>query len=114
MTVSERQGACAECGRAFVRKGGGRGRPARYCGQVCRRAAEYELGRTQGLLRRSQQRHQDACLEVATASHYSKIDAEKTRDFWAAEVERLRLELRRLLASDIDSPGSSPTYPNTA
>ena len=98
MTVSE-QGLCPECGQRFTR-GVGRGRPARYCGPVCRRAAEFALTRTHGLLRRAQQRWQDACLDVAMQGKYSGNSAVRHRDFWAGEVERLKGELRLLLTSN--------------
>lgn len=109
MTASD-QGICATCGRSFVRKGG-RGRPQRYCGTVCRRAAEYELARVQGLVRRAQQRCQDAALAVAVSNHYRRADDEKTLHFWTEEVDRQRAELRRLLEA---SESSAPEFPQSA
>lgn len=113
MTVSE-FAICAQCGREFTRRGG-RGRPARYCGSVCRRASEYQLNRVQGLLRRAEQRSQDAGLAVAVAvdSRYgrgSAAEAVRTQVFWAGEVERLKVELRRLL----EASEAAPSYPKSA
>lgn len=107
------QASCAGCGREFTRRSG-RGRPARYCGSVCRRAAEYALNRCQGLLRRAQQRWQDASLEVAMAVRFGAVEAERKREFWAGEVVRLEGELCRLLATDLDASTAAPEYPKTA
>lgn len=89
---------CAECGIGIVQQS--RGRPSRYCGAGCRRSAEYNVRRVQGLIRRSQQKVQDAGLRLAlhADNQFRRPEAQKTLAFWQAEVTRLEIELRELLA----------------
>ncbi|WP_232667890.1 hypothetical protein [Pseudonocardia sp. TRM90224] len=76
---------------------------------MCRRAAEYELNRAQGLLRRAEQKLQDARLKTVTEQRHFRVDADKVVEFWEAEVDRLRVELRRLLeASEASSEFLKP------
>jgi hypothetical protein len=86
---------CAGCGERLEQAG--TGRPRKYCGEVCRRAAEYDLRRTQALLKRAEQRAQDAALQVHLADQWQRTAAEKRLSFWECEVERLRGVLRELL-----------------
>jgi hypothetical protein len=68
---------------------------------VCRRNAEYRLRRVQSLLRRAETRVQDMGAAVVRAEQrWGRAEAEKLLAYWTAEVERLRDELRRLLAAE--------------
>jgi hypothetical protein len=91
---------CRECGTLV--DPAATGRPAVYCSPVCRRAAEYDLRRSQVLLTRAQRCEQDAGLRLMTASSYRLDDEQKALDYWRAEVKRLRDKLRAMLAGVID------------
>jgi recombinational DNA repair protein (RecF pathway) len=88
--------ACAGCGEPLEQPAVGRRR--KYCGEVCRRAAEYDLRRTQALLKRAEQRAQDSALQVHMAEKWQLSGVEKALAFWEGEVVRLRGVLRELLA----------------
>lgn len=82
------------------------GRPRVYCGQVCRRAAEYELRRLQSLLtvaEKAEQRHR-----LAAASTTYAASERKAAKAWAGEAVRLRTRLRELLAGVGASTGEGP------
>lgn len=89
------QSGCPQCGTkvAAVRIG----RPRVYCGDVCKRMAEYELRRAQARLQRAETKEQDARLKVAT-DHWQRGNFEKAATFWAAETEHLKGQLRELLS----------------
>jgi hypothetical protein len=94
----EKPTGCAMCGKALVQPP--TGRPRRYCGPVCRRAAEYELRRVQSLLLAAEKASQRA-----RAAHddntWDKASTRRAVKFWAGEVRRLQTRLFQLLA---DSP----------
>ena len=88
---------CAICGADLAQPDVGR--PRRYCGAGCRRLAERRIRIAEQLLTRARKAEQDARLRV-------EIDdwdvLRKRLAFWAAEVARLDLELRDLLAGDAE------------
>jgi hypothetical protein len=88
--------ACAGCGERLEQPA--TGRPRKYCGDVCRRAAEYDLRRAQALLKRAEQRAQDAALQVHMADHWQRTSVKNRLAFWQGEIARLRAELQQLLA----------------
>lgn len=99
---------CLECGGEMP-VAAPTGRPAVYCGAVCRRSAEYAIRRSQVILTRAMRAQQDA-----RRAHVLKLGwNEKERDaevaFWDAEVGRLRLEMRQLLDGTCDEAGSPGT-----
>ena len=96
MMAAEKPAACLICGGVLVQSAVGR--PRRYCGPVCRRAAEYAIRRAQALLLRAARGAQSAALLVLTCESWQRREAETRRGFWEAEVERLEGELRELLA----------------
>lgn len=92
---------CPGCGERLEQAG--KGRPRKYCGEVCRRAAEYDLRRTQALLKRSEARAQDAALQLHMADQWQRTSMEKRLSFWEGEVDRLRDVLRELFTSSAAS-----------
>ena len=82
-----RGGQCLVCGVSIARREGA-GRPAQYCGDEHRRAAEYRLRRVQSLLARAEKKAQDAGLAVLQASPYRRAWAEQARVYWNDEVTR--------------------------
>jgi hypothetical protein len=95
-----RASRCRECGTLI--EPAAAGRPAVYCSAVCRRAAEYDLRRSQVLLARAQRAEQDAGLKVAIAGAWQREECASVLKFWRAEVKRLREKLRAMLAGVID------------
>jgi hypothetical protein len=87
---------CRTCGEPLV--AASTGRPPAYCSVPCRKAAEYALRRSQGLLKRAEMRAQDAALAVHLAGEWQRGSVKKRLEFWQAEVERLQVALRELLA----------------
>jgi hypothetical protein len=102
---------CPECGSPLP-TAKTTGRPATYCTPVCRRAAEFALRRAQVLLTRAQRGEQDAALAVATGSNYQAADNASRLAFWRLEVQRLKEEIRALLAGagdENETQGAAPT-----
>jgi hypothetical protein len=102
---------CPECGSPMP-AAKSTGRPPTYCTSVCRRAAEFALRRAQVLLTRAQRAEQDASLAVATGSNYQAADDAARLAFWRSEVQRLRDEIRALLAGagdEDETPAAAPT-----
>jgi hypothetical protein len=93
------QRKCPKCGGP-VPHSSGPGRPSVYCGVPCRRVAEHELRRLQSLLRRSQQKAQDAAFDLAMVSSYGEARAQKVLTFWESEIVRLEGVLRGILAAN--------------
>lgn len=93
---NERRTTCATCGERLEQPD--TGRPPKYCGEVCRRAAEYDLRRAQALLRRAEQRAQDARLALHLCSQWERKPLEKRLGFWDDEIDRLHITLRKFLA----------------
>ena len=90
----EKPTACVTCGAPLEQPP--TGRPRTYCGQACRRAAEYELRRAQSLLtiaEKAEQRHR-----LAAASTSYAVREARAATAWESEVTRLRGRLRELLA----------------
>lgn len=106
--------ACGECGGDLPAPAA-TGRPATYCGPVCRRAAEYGIRRAQILLTRAERAEQDARCKAATEDNWRAKDFEAKEKFWAAEVDRLRGVMRGVLAgvedTEEDGPGTTPPRP---
>lgn len=88
---------CRECGSPIA-SSASTGRPPTYCDAVCRRAAEYALRRAQVLLTRAQRAEQDAGLATALGRSWDKAELTKVCDYWSGEIERLRGEIRSMLA----------------
>lgn len=99
--------ACLECG-AQLPSGVRTGRPATYCGTVCRRSAEYRLRRLQTLTTRAQRAEQDARLRLTMAEAWDGATLGKRASFWADEVTRLEGRIRDLLAGVEAPEGSTP------
>lgn len=57
--------SCVKCGADLPDPGEKGGRPARYCGETCRRAAEFEIRRIQTELQRLLRLLNDARIEGA-------------------------------------------------
>jgi hypothetical protein len=101
---------CPECGSPLP-SGKATGRPATYCGAVCRRSAEFALRRAQVLATRAQRAEQDAALAVATGGSYRASDDGARLTFWRSEVTRLRGEIRALLAGAGDEDNTQAAAP---
>lgn len=101
---------CPECG-SLMPSAKSTGRPATYCTPVCRRAAEFALRRAQVLLTRAQRAEQDAALAVATGSNYQAADNASRLAFWRSEVQRLRDEIRSLIAGAGDGDDALAAAP---
>jgi len=89
--------ACVMCGEPLPADAGNR---RRYCGTTCRREAEFEIRRANGLLYRAEKRLQDFAL--GTVRIYDARQLKQRREECAAEVERLRERLRALLSTDTE------------
>lgn len=93
--------ACVKCGADLPTPG--RGRPRRYCGTGCRRAAEYELRRVQ-----------QALLDVEDRIRGARFGwgVHPERSLPKFEAERVRLEDRLKHLLDDGPPASQPTEGN--
>ncbi|MFN2488797.1 MAG: hypothetical protein ABR529_03470 [Actinomycetota bacterium] len=92
------EAGCVKCGRELERAA--TGRPKRYCGTPCRRAAEFELRRIQRQIEdlEHMERTWRQELNPATARlGASKGYAEGQHGFYAAEIARMETRLRSLL-----------------
>lgn len=74
------------------------GRPRVYCGPTCRRAAEYEIRRTQSLLLAAEKAELRYRGEWLTGPEWRASSAEKAAHYWDLEAAKLRERLRTLLA----------------
>ena len=101
---------CPECGN-LMPSAKATGRPATYCGAVCRRSAEFALRRSQVLLTRAQRAEQDAALQVAIGGSYRAADDGDRLAFWRGEVKRLRDEIRSLIAGAGDEDNAQTAAP---
>jgi len=94
---------CPRC-KADVR-GSGKGRPPTYCGEPCRRAAEYELRRIQRGLEKSEDRLREwrrkaVLIEADKYRGIGSLDnAEVQIAVHEAEIAELEERLRLLLAA---------------
>jgi sugar-specific transcriptional regulator TrmB len=87
---------CAKCGRELEELAD-TGRPKRYCGTPCRRAAEYELRRIQRQLEalEEQERHYRRECDPATARWGGQPEVMRAQHKWYVD-EIARLEARLL------------------
>jgi hypothetical protein len=77
------------------------GRPPRYCGVACRKAAELWLRRLQRRLQALEDRASDVRLEIATAvSEGQEAHYQRELDALADEIELMQARLRELLAEE--------------
>lgn len=91
--------ACANCGDVI--EPGDIGRPPAYCGEFCRREAEYAIRRANSLIMRAEKKLSDlqAAKAVAVANgSWSGVGDAKLKH-WADEIESRRAEVSRLLGS---------------
>ncbi len=94
----EKPTGCVVCGKPLLQPA--TGRPRSYCGQTCRRVAEYELRRVQSLLLAAEKASQRARAAHADNT-WDKPSTLRLVKFWEGEVRRLQNRLYQLLA---DSP----------
>src|SRR5690349_1192539 len=92
--------ACVTCGADLPAEAGNR---RRYCGQACKRSAEYELRRLNGLIYRAEKTLQDFRLGKSRMFDAKLAKARLTAA--EAEVDQLRARLRLLLDQD-DTDGA--------
>ncbi|MCO7193954.1 hypothetical protein [Pseudonocardia sp. McavD-2-B] len=73
-----------------------------------------ELRRVQSLLRRASSKAQDAALALATGARFSEVTDRKVLEFWQGEIERLREEMRQLVAVETTNPQATRSYPTAS
>jgi hypothetical protein len=83
------------------------GRPRVYCGQACKRAAEYEIRRAQSLLLAAEKAELRYRGEWLTGPEWSANGARKAAHYWDLEAAKLRERLRTLLAGQSPEEGSA-------
>jgi hypothetical protein len=80
---------CVQCDGPLPASSGGR--PRSYCGQVCRRSAEYELRSLRSQLVFAEKREMLARCKARTGiglSDYIREKAAEESQFWALEAEK--------------------------
>ena len=101
---------CAKC-RTPLAPYAGSGRPSAYCGEACRRLAEYEIKRIDRRLARDQLQLREELADRNPADHWidnlGRTRAQRIRDLrkWIAEDEQ---RLRELVGSGHNNPTDTP------
>jgi predicted nucleic acid-binding Zn ribbon protein len=106
--VAMERGKCVICGTSLPADAGNR---RRYCGQTCKRTAEFEIRRTNALIYRAQKQAQDLAAPTPVTqwvSPDSLKDRQKRLSYWLGEVERLRESLRQLVDEDARGAYADP------
>lgn len=106
--VKPREKLCPQCGSTLLQAS--TGRPRVYCGEVCRRSAEYELRRVQALLTRAERAVQTTAFELSDAEQWELKRLQRRLDFWCAEVAELNGRLRRVLAGQASAAEPGGVY----
>jgi hypothetical protein len=91
-----RRVTCLECAGSLP-AAAATGRPRSYCGNLCRKAAEYRLRRVQALLLAAERSLLRSRAFEVSHSWVGKTSAEI--EFWQGEVARLTADLRTNLAA---------------
>ena len=108
----EARTGCIKCA-APLSEGAGTGRPAAYCGDACRRAAEFEIRRASARLERLEDQRSVLRINLAgggaLAPELSAYGREHWRGIWKKQLGALEAEiasdearLRELLAAGPD------------
>lgn len=85
---------CAVCGEALPADAGNR---RRYCGQGCKRAAEYELRRLNGLVYQAEKNVANFGAKLAGAPTFQAGSLTARLAYWQGRVTEGRARLRELL-----------------
>ncbi len=101
---------CIECGTplASLREG----RPADYCSATCRRMREYARSRAQAAVARAERELAEARLRAVAGTFAQRmVSGPQVVEFWSAEVQRLRAELRTALGGTEEAGPSRRARP---